>query len=1049
MLKTLRNLEKSSSIFLHGLRFLFCSTFFIVISTINLYGQDSRTVSGNVKDQLGDPIVGAIVTIKGTTQGTTTDLDGTFRLPVKTEEGILVFSMIGYETKEVRVSSTTNNIEVELIEASEMLDEVVVVGYGTVKKKDLTGSVSHIGREVMETKVATNFVDFLKGSIAGVNIGVDNNASGGGSIEIRGPASLKAASSPLIVLDGMIFYGAMADINPNDIESIDVLKDASSTAIYGSKGSAGVVMITTKRGNTDKPIINVSTKLGIANVRSMPSETGPDQYIQRRADYFKTNNFFIPDGDKSKKGLGYYDNPEHLPTGVSKEDWAAYDPSFSGDYLETWLTRLQLTNPEIINYKAGKTTDWRDLVFQTGFRQDHNASISGKSKTVNYYFSLGHTNNEGYKVGDEFRATRARINLDAEITKWLKIGINAQFADRGNRGIVADTGNADVMSPYASAFEDDGSIKKYPTDDARIINPLLANYVDSKYNKTQTLNATLYGLITLPYGITFQTNYNNRYGWRKQYYYTSDLKPSVVAGGETKRDEYSDYEWLIDNMLKWNYTFKDIHKLDVTLVASAEQYRFWNTVGTNEGFQPNGSLGYHNISGGTKPNVSANDEAQTANAFLGRLNYGLLDKYLFTASIRRDGFSAFGVNNAYGTYPAFAAAWRLSEEQFIKNDILYNLKLRLSWGENGNRDIGRYSALSKLNITNHVIDGDDVSGLWTNNLANKKLKWERTRAINLGLDFGIFKNRLSGIIDVYSNKTTDLILMRALPTITGFSSVISNLGQVDNKGVEVTLNSVNLDISKKIQWTSTFIYSANKNTIKHLYGNMVDIKDQEGNVIGQREADDIQNGWYIGHGIHDIRDYKMIGIWQLDEAEEASKYGKQPGDPKLLDVNEDGVMTEDDKLFLGSKTPRYRMSLRNDFYLFNCLSLSFVLRGDFNYYAVDNMARNEDNRYFDRSNSLWTPYWTPENPSNTYARLGSNSSNPGVNIYKKRDYIRLQNASVGYTFPKEIINKLSIDNLKVSFNVDNAFVITDWKYYDPENRGTSPCIFTFGVDITL
>lgn len=1026
---------------------LLCVMFFI--GTYNVYGQQAaKTVSGVVKDDTGEPIPGAVVSIKGSTQGTMTDIDGLYKIEVNQDKATLVYSFIGYQPKEIVFDGKTKVIDVVLSESEQHLEEVVVIGYGAVKKKDLTGSVSHIGREVMDTKVATNAVDFLKGNIAGVNVSIDNGASGGGSIQVRGPASLKAGTSPLIVLDGTIFYGNISDVNPNDIESIDVLKDASSTAIYGSKGSAGVIIISTKKGKSEKPVINVSARLGVAKVGKLLSATTPEQYLQRRVDYFKTNDYFTPEGS-GKKGLGYYDNPDNLPSGVTKEDWAGYDPSFSGDYTETWLTRIQLTNAEILNYKAGRTTDWLDLMFRNAFRQDYSASVSGKSKTTNYYVSVGHTDNEGYKFGDNYKTTRARVNLDTEITKWLKIGVNSQFSDRDNSAIGIDTGQAYVMSPYASAYNEDGSVKLYPTDDARVANPLLANSVDKKFYRTQNLNATIYGLVTLPYGFTFQTNFNNRYGWRKQYYYTSELIPGQPAGGSTERNEYSDYEWVVDNMLKWNYKLKDIHQFDVTLVASSEKYQFWNTIGTNKGFQPNGDLGYHNTSGGEEPKISANDEVQTGNALLGRLNYSLSGKYLLTASIRRDGFSAFGANNAYGTYPAFAAAWRLSEESFIKNKVLDNLKLRFSWGENGNRDIGRYSALSKLNISNNIIDGEDVTGLWTDNLSNKKLKWERTQAANIGIDFSIYNGRLSGIIDIYSNKTTDLILMRALPTITGFNSVISNLGQVNNKGFEITLSSLNLDIPKKMNWTSTFIYSTNQNTIKHLYGNMVDVKDKEGNIIGQREADDIQNGWYIGHDINAVYDYKMIGIWQLGEEEEAKKYGKQPGDPRLLDADGDGVITESDKQFLGTTSPRYRMSLRNDFTFFNCLNLAFVLRGEFNYLGKDNTARNEGNRYFNTSNSVWNKYWTPDNPSNEYARLGSNTSDPTVNIYKKRDYVRLQNMSLGYIVPKKFLQRFAVDNLKLSFNIDNAFVITNWKYYDPEVAGTSPRIFTFGIDVTL
>lgn len=1020
-----------------------------LISTMYVQAQAVRGISGTIKDTSGEPLVGVNVIVKGdATLGTISNMDGGYSLKIPRKKVTLVFSFVGYKTMEKSIDANTTKLDVELAEDTELLDEVVVVGYGTMKKKDVTGSVSHIGKEVMETKVATNAVDFLKGNIAGVNISVDNNASGGGTIEVRGPASLTASTSPLIVLDGNIYYGNISDINPNDIESMDVLKDASSTAVYGSKGSAGVIMINTKRGKTEKPVINLSAKIGVATLLDIPDLPTPRQYIQRRADYWKTLDYFKPSADQ--KGVGYYDDPYSLPEGVTMDEWAAYDPSFSGDYVETWLTRLQLSNVEIQNYKQGRTVDWRDQVYRSGLRQDYNMSISGKSSRTNYYASLGYTNNEGYKVGDSFQTVRARVNLDTDITKWLKVGLAAQFADRGNKDIVADTGNADVMSPYASMYEEDGSLKKYPTDDARIVNPLLTGSVDRKFYKTQTLNSTIYAKLALPYGISYQTNFNVRYGWRKQYYYKSDERPSISKGGEASRDEYSDYEWVVDNMLKWNYTIAGIHNFDATFVYSAEKYQFWNTNASNSGFVPSGVLGFHNLKAGINPVIVTNDEVQTGNALLGRLNYSLMDRYLLTASVRRDGFSAFGIENPYGTYPAFALGWRMSEESFIKKlKIIDNLKLRFSWGENGNRDIGRYAALSKLNVTDAIIDGENVKGVWTNNLSNNKLKWERTRATNIGLDFGLFNGRLSGILDMYYNKTSDLIVDRSLPTITGYDKVIANLGQVDNKGLELTLTSVNVNIPKKVHWTTTFIYSTNKNTIKHLYGKMVDVKDEAGNVIGQREDDDVQNGWYIGHGIKDIYYYKWIGIWQLGEEAEAKKYGKQPGDPKLQDFDNDGKITEKDKVWLGSRTPRYRMSLRSDLNLFNCLDFSFVLRGEFNYLGEDNLRRNEDNRFFDRSNSIMTEYWTPWKPNNEYARLGANCGNPSVLIFKKRDFVKLQNVSLAYTFPKTLLKKFSIENLKVSLNVDNAFVLTKWDYYDPENMGTCPRIWTLGVNVTL
>lgn len=1029
--------------------YLLCAM--VLLGTYSTYAQTpGKTVSGVVKDDKGEPIPGAVVAVKGSTQGTMTDIDGLYKIEVIGNNATLVYTFIGYIPKEVVYDGKTSKIDVILSESEQALEEVVVIGYGTVKKKDLTGSVSHIGKEVMETKVATSAVDFLKGNIAGVNIAMDNGAGGGGKIQVRGSSSLKAIAEPLIVIDGGIFYGSISDVNPNDIESIDVLKDASSTAIFGSKGSAGVIMITTKKGKTDKPIINVSTRLGFANVGRTLDQATPAQYLQRRMDYFKTNDYLAP--DKSKKGLGYYDNPDKLPDGVTREEWSTYDGKFSGDYTSTWLNRLGFTPIEISNYLEGNSVDWLDLSFRTGFRQDYNASVSGKSNTSNYYVSVGHTNNQGYKYGDDYKTTRARVNFDAEIAKWFKVGVNAQFADRNNSAIGVDNGVSYQMSPYSSLYDENGDLMIYPSGDGRVKNPLLANASDQKLNRTQNLNTTVWGLLTLPFGFSFQTNLNNRYGWQKDYYYTSDLNPGQPEGGSTKRADFSDYEWSIDNMLKWNYKLNDIHQFDVTLVASAEKYQSWKTTGEAKGFKPSGSLGFHNTSGATLLEISSVDEVQTGNALLGRINYSLASKYLFTASVRRDGFSAFGANNPHGTYPAFAGAWRISEENFVKNNVLDNLKLRLSWGVNGNRDVGRYSALTKLNITNNIGGGEDNAGLWADNLSNLNLKWERTEATNIGVDFSIYNGRLSGIIDLYSNKTTDLVMLRSLSSVTGFKNIISNLGQVNNKGVEVTLSSMNMDIPKKFNWTSTLIYSANKNTIKHLYGNMIDVKDKDGNIIGQREDDDIESGWYIGHDIKAIYDYRMIGVWQIGEEEEAKKYGKQPGDIKLLDADGDGKMTQEDKQFIGNATPRYRMSLRNDFTFLNCISLAFVLRGEFNYLGKDNTNRNEGNRYFGTSNSQWNEYWTPDNPTNEYGRLGANTTDPTVNIYKKRDYVRLQNASLGYIVPQKYLKRLAIQNLKFSVNVDNAFVITKWKYYDPEASewgGSSPRIFTFGVDVTL
>lgn len=1021
-----------------------------LISTMFVQGQTTRDISGTIRDSFGDPMIGVNVVVKNdATLGTISNVDGKYFLNIPRQKVTLVFSFIGYKTVEKTIDANLLKLDVELIEDTELLDEVVVVGYGTMKKKDVTGSVSHIGKEIMETKVATNAVDFLKGNIAGVNISVSNSPAGGGTIQVRGPSSF-SNTSPLIVLDGVIFYGAIGDINPNDIDRIDVLKDASSTAVYGTKGSAGVVLITTKKGKSEKPQVNFSVKLGLTQVGIIAPMPTPEQYIQRRADYFKTIDYF--EADKNKKGLGYYDNPNNLPSGVTQEQWAGYDPSFSGDYVDTWLNRLNFASEEIKNYKAGRTIDWRDQVYRTGLRQEYNVSLSGNVGHINktnYYLSLGYTNNEGHVVGDDYQTLRGRVNIDSDVNKWLKIGINTQFSNIKDTHVAAE--NADSQSPFGTMYEEDGTLKMFPIDDSSYKNPLALFTYQEKLKSTQTLNANLFAQIKLPYGISFQTTWSNRYQWQQDYLYSPDILPSVVKGGEANRVEYKEYEWMVDNMLKWNYTFNDIHSIDATFVYSVEKYQHWTTDATARELVPNGVLGFHQLSAGLTPVVSSDDQVQTGNALLGRINYSLMDKYLLTASVRRDGFSAFGTDNPYAVFPAFALAWRLSEERFMqKCNFLDNLKVRLSWGETGNRSAaGRYDALAKLSITQVVLNGQSMRGLWTSYLSNKKLKWEKTQAYNLGIDFGLFNNRLSGVIDLYTTKTNDLILSRSMPNVSGFSATKANLGQVNNKGFELTLNSLNMRIPKKMEWSSTFIYSINNNEIAHLYGDMVDITDKDGNVIGQKESDDVKNGWYIGHSLYGIHDYKVTGIWQLGEEEEAKKYGKLPGDPKVLDVDNNGKLGEEDKVWIGSKRPIYTMSLRNDFYLFSCLNISFVFRGEFNFWAANNLPLNNSSRNYDRANYRWTEYWTPDNPTNDYARLGANASDPSINIYKKRDYIRLQNAAISYTVPKRFIGKYGVDNLKFTFNMDNAFVLTKWNYTDPENAAISPRVFTFGVNVTL
>ena len=448
--------------------------------------------------------------------------------------------------------------------------------------------------------------------------------------------------------------------------------------------------------------------------------------------------------------------------------------------------------------------------------------------------------------------------------------------------------------------------------------------------------------------------------------------------------------------------------------------------------------------------IDSEDEIDTGNAMMARLNYNFNDRYLFTASFRRDGYSAFGENNPYANFPAFAFAWRISEEKFLKSiSWIDNLKLRLSWGINGNRSIGRYAALANLDSESYLHDGNTVIGIYATRLPNKDLKWEKTEAYNIGLDFNLFNNRLNGTIEAYYMSTKDLLLTRSLPDIIGFSGVTTNLGEVRNKGFELTLNSVNID-HENFKWSSSLIASLNRNEIAHLYGEMVDILDEQGNIIGQREDDDIQNGWYIGHALDEIYDYKILGVWQENEREEAARYGKEPGDFKIWDVNNDGqYLPEDDKVFQGYRKPRFSFGIGNTMEFFKCIDFSFFIRSDLGHKSSNSHYAHSTDYYYDRINAYKYDYWTPENPTNEFARLGSNTKSPSFNVYKSRSFVRLQEISIAYRIPNTISSKWNITNARVYLNISNPLLITDWNYWDPESLSPAPRTFTLGINFTL
>ena len=975
-------------------------------------------VSGTVTDEEGNPVIGATVKIKGTTTGTITDAQGKYSLSNVPEDAVLMFSFVGMKDLELAVGNQTL-IDVSMEPDILGLDEVVVIGYGSMKKSDLTGAVSQINAEKLQTETTSNLTDILRANVPGLNISKSFEPDEGGNIIIRGQTSIGASNEPLIVLDGMVYYGEMIDINPNDIERIDVLKDASSAAIYGARAANGVILITTKKGKEAKPTINVSSNVGLVTRSHMAEELyNPQEFIQWRTDAYRSS-------EPKPSQPGFYNNPDNLPAGVTVADWLAYTGAASDSDTESvWLGRIGFKSNEIENYKAGETVDWMDKTYQTGLRQDYNLSLSGATPKLSYYWSLGYVNNEGVIINDWYQTVRSRLNLEAEVNKFISVGLNTQYSDRDQSDQSVDN-YPNRFSPYSDFYEEDGkTIAALPSPDGDGHSWLKYYYTDP-YRKTKNLLARTYIDVNLPLGFTFSSSWTNRFMFNKDYQHNSSENP-LRTFGDAQRNEDSQYDWLIDNILKWNKTFNGKHNFDVTLLQSAEKYQSWYSQMLGTQFEPNDNLGFHNMGGATVYTISSNDEASSADALMARLNYNYDSRYMFSASWRRDGYSAFGNKQPRADFWSVAAGWALSEENFYQNDWLPYLKLRLSYGTNGNREVGRYAALAKMGAQKIVIYDGSLrysTTLSVNEMENSDLKWENTASFNVGLDFNLL-NTIRGNIEYYSMNTTDLLIPRSLPSVTGYSSVMSNLGEIQNRGLEMNL-SASIINNANFKWEASGIMSLNRNKILSLYG---DIDPETG-----EELDDPTNNWYIGESLYRIYGYKVVGVWQEDERELASQYGNQPGDFKIEDVGGyDGSLSDlEDKQFQGYSEPRVRWSIRNNFNLYRNFDVSILVYSHWGHKAGD-PSRNLGNRSYFKSNEWKTEYWTPENPTNEYAR--NNASQNGSYVVDK-SFIRIDNISLSYTVPKNISTRIGVSNFRASFIVRNPYVWTkQWDWWDPESN---------------
>lgn len=1064
------------------------------IHTMSSVQVATKQVIGKVVDSTGESVIGASVVVKGTTNGVITDIDGNFILKDVPEDGIIVISYVGYQTQEIKVTDK-NIINVTLTEDTEMLEEVVVVGYGSMRKKDLTGSVVQINPTKIADSNPSNVQDLLRGT-AGLQVGYDASAKGGGTMQLRGQNSVYTDgnhNTPLIVLDGMVFYGELSEINPDDIGQIDVLKDASSAAIYGAKAASGVIIITTKKGKQGKPTINVSANFGLdtkSNFRKVYNAAG---YLKYREDYYKTATLgFDANGNytyyaKGNLGIGYYDNPNNLSQyGITTDQWAAYTTNTDGESLESiYAKRMNMYNYSKDAYEGfltGRVTDWEDVVFRTGMRQDYNASISGATDRVNYYLSFGYLRNEGVTTGDDYKSFRSNVKINGKVTDWLEIGANINFQDRSDGGLAIDLDTEQDpysyvtmlrLSPFASLYNEDGSYKQYPMDSN--LHYGYNYFFDNQYydlEKGYTVFNTIFNAkVKLPFNITYDFNIAPRYQFFYDRYFMSNELPNSDAKTKgVNRGWGKNFDYSLNNTINWDYTFADKHHVMVTLAQEAEERRYWSDNVEARNILPSDALGFHNTQNASKEDskFSTNDTHETAAAYLGRLFYSYDDRYMFTGTVRRDGYSAFGSSNPWATFPSFSVAWTFSNEKFVNIPWLDNGKLRLSWGQNGNRSLDN-TYLSLANLTAGAgatmdylkADGSlatDMKYLMMDRLANPNLQWEKTEAYNIGLDFAILGNRLSGSIDYYIKKTHDMIMAQRLPNFSGFSSIYTNLGEVQNTGIELMLNSVNFD-TKDFRWTTTLNFSYNSNKIKHLY------YDYNENGV---ENDDSSNGWFIGKPVDEIWDFKVIGTWQVDEAGEAALVNQVPGDPKVANtyteddiINADGtripVYNDKDKVFQGRKTAPIYWNLRNDFTLWKDFDISFSLYSYMGHKSTSTYYLNKANTADCMTrgyNQYIQGYWLPENSSNNYARLnaaGPSGASDPVKVYN-RSFVRLDNITLGYTLPAYWTKKALIDRVRITASVRNVAVFggsKTWEFGDIETGGLATRTYNLGFNFTF
>ncbi|MEJ5961544.1 SusC/RagA family TonB-linked outer membrane protein [Pedobacter immunditicola] len=969
--------------------------------------QDLVNVKGKVTDEKGEVLTGVSVFIKGTGKGTSTDINGNYTIQVLST-ATLAFSYIGFDHQEVKVNSS-GVINVKMA-GDKMLDQVVVVGYGTAKKKDLTGGLAVVGKEQLDMVSTPNLMDRLVGQVAGFSITSGNAAPGAGqTLLIRGENSISANNSPLIILDGIPYSGALADIDPNNVENLSVLKDASAVAIYGSRGSNGVILIQTKRGTFGKAQVAYRGQLGMAEPMQRIEVMGPNEYIR-----------FQQDIGRLRQGYSGY----------------LLDP-VAGDIISV---------TERGNYVNGITHSWQDYIFRRAVTMDHQLSISGGTENTKYMASLAALDQDGVVYNSRLSRLNMTTNLDQTFNKWLTIGVGMQYTQRSDGGVTPNIEHAIKQSPYGSYKNAAGGYVPEPMEYSLIANPMRnVNAVQDRINRNFFLSG--YANILLPVkGLSVRSNfgYNYRSGFTGTYFgrdtFDGREQAGLVGGrASINNSHYNDYTW--ENLLKYEREVGD-HRFDATGLFSMQQTKSVNSSQSGEGFVTDDTE-YFMMNTAARNIINDSGLSETALlSYMGRLNYSYKGKYLLTLTGRSDGASVFGVNNKYAFFPVAAGAWHIGEESFLKDNVGWvdMLKLRVSYGANGNQAITPYRTLDRLYSNVKYIWGDNGTAVNTAYLAgdgvgNPNLKWETTYSTNLGVDFQLFKNRLSGTIDAYSSRTKDLLMTRTVPIMNGYNRIWDNIGETQNRGIEVTLNTVNIDVGN-FKWSSTAVFSLNRDKIVELRGDGLD---------------DINNNWFIGKPLRVFYDYNMVGIWQNGE-----QYGSQPGAAagaaKLEDIDGNGTINAADRKIIGSKNPGYTASFSNRLSYKNFYA-SALVTGVFGVWRDDHMA-NMGAWTFGITNYVHDAnYWTPENPNATIVSPGYLNTQ-GHGYYKKVNYLQVRNITFGYRVPQSIAKKVGVSGIDLNASVNNLHTFSNIRQvlnYDNTWMASYPTArsYMFGLNVNF